>query len=74
MYRGRPSVAGSKESCKPQNIKMCGSDYQSLPRLKGDHAKNAKDFLRAGIDAYSTEELSGKCKGVKGMIKNRPII
>ena len=50
---------------------MRGSDYQSLPRLKGDHAKNAKDFLKAGIDAYSTEELSEKCKGVKGMIKEQ---
>lgn len=42
---------------------MRGSDYQSLPRLKGDHAKYAKEFVRAGIDVYSTPDLSNSTCG-----------
>lgn len=42
---------------------MRGSDYQSLPRLKGDHAKYAKEFIKAGIDVYSTPDLSNSTCG-----------
>lgn len=43
---------------------MRGSDYQSLPRLKGDHAKYVKEFIKAGVDAYSTPDLAEKTCGV----------
>jgi len=51
---------------------MRGSDYQSLPRLKGDHAKYAKEFVKAGIDVYSTPSLScTTCGRIIPMVKEK---
>ena len=51
---------------------MRGSDYQSLPRLKGDHAKYAKEFIKAGIDVYSTPNLSNSsCGKIIPLIKEK---
>ncbi len=36
----------------------------------GDHAKHAKDFLKAGLDVYSTPDLANKVLGVVGMQTN----
>lgn len=64
---GRPL----QEVKKVANLKTSKCVGVIISHSHGDHAKNAKDFLKAGIDAYSTEELSEKCKGVKGMIKDQ---
>ena len=51
---------------------MRGSDYQSLPRLKGDHAKYAKEFIKAGVDVYSTQDLANKtCGAIIPMAKEK---
>lgn len=56
-----------KEIKKTANMSTAKCDGCIISHSHGDHAKYAKEFIKAGIEVYSTEELSGKITGVNGM-------
>ena len=60
---GRPI----KEVRKIANLKTSKCVGVIISHAHGDHAKYAKDFLKAGIDVYSTMHLADTTKGVIGM-------
>lgn len=60
---GRPI----KEVKEIANLKTSKCVGMVISHAHGDHAKYAKDFLKAGIDVYSTIHLADKTLGVIGM-------
>lgn len=57
--------------CPPRAFRRLGKMHTAdvkavlVSHSHGDHAKYAKDFVRAGIGVYSTGEMSEKCAGVR---------
>ncbi len=59
--------------CPPRDFrklaKMRTADVKAaiISHSHGDHAKYAKDFVRAGMDVRSTDDLCDRCTGVRAL-------